>query len=134
MFTCEKFNLEKPDIRNDREQNNVFFTNTENKCVVDSGCPKSVAGKLWINIYKQSLMNMDEFKDFHFKEYDESENFKFGPSQVYTSHKAITLPVRIGLKTTTIIVSQVKMPTYHFYLVEIISRDGDATWTLIETC
>ena len=107
VFTCEKFNLEKPDIKNNREQNNVFFTNTENKCVVDSGCPKSVAGKLWINIYKQSLMNMDEFKDFHFKEYDESENFKFGPSQVYTSHKAITLPVRIGLKTTTIIVSQV---------------------------
>ena len=107
VFTCEKFNLDKPDIKNNREENNVFSTNTENKCVVDSGCPKSVAGKLWVNLYKQSLMNIDEFKDFHFKEYDEREKFKFGPSQVYISTKAITLPVKIGLTTTTIIVSQV---------------------------
>ena len=75
--------------------------------MVDSGCPKSVAGKLWVNLYKQSVMNMEEFKDFDFKEYDEKEDFKFGPSQVYTSHKAITLPVKIGIRTTSIIVSQV---------------------------
>ena len=60
----------------------------KNKCVIDSGCPKTVAGKLWVNLYKQSLMNMEEFKNFHFKEYEENENFKFGPSQVYTSTKA----------------------------------------------
>ena len=74
---------------------------------MDSGCPKSVAGKLWVNLYKQSVMNMEEFKDFNFKEYDEKEDFKFGSSQVYTSHKAITLPVKIGIRTTSIIVSQV---------------------------
>jgi len=107
VFTCEKFNFEKPDIKNNRETNTVFFTNTENKCVVDSGCPKSVAGKLWVNLYKQSVMNMEEFKDFNFKEYEEKEDFKFGPSQVYTSYKAITLPVKIGIRTTSIVVSQV---------------------------
>ena len=52
-------------------------------------------------------MNMEEFKDFHFKEYEENENFKFGPSQVYLSTKAIVIPMKIGNKISKIIVSQV---------------------------
>ena len=107
VFTCVKFNLDQLDIRNNKDTNNVFLSKTENKCVIDSGCPKTVAGKLWVNLYKQSLMNMEEFKDFHFKEYEENENFKFGPSQVYTSTKAIVIPMKIGNKIFNITVSQV---------------------------
>ena len=48
--------------------NNIFMTELENVCIIDSGCPKSVMSQMWANTYKASLMNTEKFQDYNFKE------------------------------------------------------------------
>ena len=57
--------------------NNIFMTQLENVCVIDSGCPKSVMSQIWAKTYKASLMNAEKLQDHHFKEKKEYELFKF---------------------------------------------------------
>ena len=40
---------------NSEIQNNVYFTGTANKSVVDSGCPLTVSGSLWYSAFRDSL-------------------------------------------------------------------------------
>ena len=58
-YTCDKFNLPDSDFSKCPGELNIFRSETENKAIVDSGCPKTVSGKLWYSVYKDSLK---EFK------------------------------------------------------------------------
>ena len=95
VYTCEKYNFPFPDHK-EKEEHTVFLTETVNKCVVDSGCPVSVAGALWASVFQQGLASTQEFRGWDFKEKPEKEKFRFGPSQVYTSEKSIRIPVKLG--------------------------------------
>ena len=52
-YVCEKFQLGDTDIN--KNENNIYFTGTVNKSVVDSGCPLTVAGSLWFSAFRDSL-------------------------------------------------------------------------------
>ena len=41
-YTCEKFNLPDSDFSKNPEELNVFKSETQNKAIVDSACPKTV--------------------------------------------------------------------------------------------
>ena len=47
------------------DQTEVFYTNVENKAILDSGCPKTVGGQFWFDMYKQSLKQIEEFKNLY---------------------------------------------------------------------
>ena len=52
-YVCEKFQLGDTDIN--KTENNVYFTGTANKSVVDSVCPLTVTGSLWYSAFRDSL-------------------------------------------------------------------------------
>ena len=54
--------MEDPDNQ-EEGVNNIFMTQSENVCVIDSRCPKSVMSQIWANTYKASLMNTEKFQD-----------------------------------------------------------------------
>ena len=56
VFTCEVEGVEEP--------HEVFFTENDNKAVLDSGCPKTVGGKHWLKLYVTSLKQTEKFKNF----------------------------------------------------------------------
>ena len=49
-------------------------------CVVDTGCPKTVAGKKWMDLYIESQGDTTEMETGR-----EDEKFRFGPSKAYRS-------------------------------------------------
>ena len=53
-------------------------------------------GSLWSNIHQQSIRSIPKFENYIFKDVLETKMFKFSPSTVYTSHKRIIIPVKIG--------------------------------------
>ena len=65
MFTCEVEGVEEP--------HEVFFTENDNKAVLDSGCPKTVGGKHWLKLYVMSLKQTEKFKNFEPEEIPEVE-------------------------------------------------------------
>ena len=60
------------------------------KMVVDSGCPKTVTGRPWIDAYIESK------GDIKINLEKEKEKFRFGPSQVYTSNENYEIEVKVG--------------------------------------
>ena len=73
--------MEDTDPKENFEENTIFFSKSENLCVIDYGCPKSVMGSLWNNTYQQSIRSIPRFKDYIFKDVPETEMFKFGPTE-----------------------------------------------------
>ena len=57
--------------------------------VVDSGCPKTVAGKPWIDAFIES-------KGITVQRNRENEYFRFGPSHTYKSEENYEIEVNIG--------------------------------------
>ena len=57
--------MENPDKKGTKT-NNIFTIQSENVCVIDSGCPKSVMTQMWAKTYKVSLMNTERFQDYPF--------------------------------------------------------------------
>ena len=63
-------------------------------------------------------MNNEKLQDFHFREKREYEQFKFRPSQVYTSTQSIMIPTLLGNEVKKVEASII-MPTYPFCWAEI---------------
>ena len=63
--------------------------------------------QMWANTYKASLMNTEKFQDYNFKEKKDYDLFKFGPSQVYTSMRSMTIPIILGDEVKEVEVSVV---------------------------
>ena len=104
-YKCEKFDLPDCDFSKNPEELNIFRSETENKAIVDSGCPKTVAGKLWFSVYRDSLKEMKGTENLKYN--DEKHFFKFGPSSVYEAKQSVELPIKIGNQETCIRVSLV---------------------------
>ena len=114
--------MEDPDNQ-EGEVKNIFITQSENVCVIDSGCPKSVTSQMWANTYKASLMNTEKFQDYHFKEKKEYELFKFSPSQVYTSTTSTKIPIVLGEE-----VNEVEVSIVHANIPFLLGRDYLNKW------
>ena len=98
--------------------NNIFMTQLENICIIDSGCPKSVMSQMWTDTYKASLMNNEKLQGFHFREKKEYKLFKFGPSQVYTSTRSMMIPIVLGNE-----VKEVEVSIIHANIPFLLGRD-----------
>ena len=72
------------------------MTGTENTLVVDSGCPKTVGGKLWISLHKQRSIACGISEEFEIRK--EFKTFKFGPSKEYHRYQAVKIPIQINGK------------------------------------
>ena len=70
------------------------------KLVVDSGCPKTVTGRRWLDAFIESA-------GVEVKRRREYERFRFCPSQVYTFKEYAEIEVRIGALKEVIKVSVV---------------------------
>ena len=101
----------------------VFFTETENQAILDSGCPKTVGGKHWLRVYIQSLNQIEKFKNFNPEEVSEKEKFKFGPSQIYESNQAVIIPINIGGEYR-----KLKMSVVDANIPCLIGRDHMTKW------
>ena len=69
----------------------------------DSGCPKTVAGKPWLDAFIESKGD-----NIQVKRRKEREYFRFGPSKVFTSSENYEIEVSIGTLKDTIKVSVVE--------------------------
>ena len=49
-----------------------------------------------MQMYVQALKETKEFQNYVLEEVSEEEKFRFGPSQVYESRRAVFLPIKIG--------------------------------------
>ena len=70
--------------------------------VIDSGCPKTVAGKAWIDAFIESKQDMVTRNR-------EEEYFRFGPSKTYKSSENHEIDVEIGKLKDAIKVSVVEV-------------------------
>lgn len=57
IYTCKRYLMGDPDIQ-ESEINNIFMTQSENVCVIDYGCPKSVMSQMWANTYKAEIIKV----------------------------------------------------------------------------
>ena len=62
-------------------------------CVVDSGCTRTVCGDVWLNTYLDSLTSRDRMSVFTT---NSTCHFRFGAGEVYTSPRAVHIPIYIG--------------------------------------
>ena len=111
-----------PDIQ-ESELNNIFMTQSENVCVIDSGCPKLVMSQMWANTYKASLRNTKKFQDYPFKEKKEDKLLRFGPSRVYTSTTSMKIPIVLGEE-----VKEVEVSVVHSNIPFLLGRDYLEKW------
>merc|ERR1711994_154525 len=119
IYVCEKFQLGDTDIN--KTENNVYFTGTANKSVVDSGCPLTVTGSLWFSAFRDSLRCQG--KENEIDEYPCNVNFRFGSSNVYTAKKEASIPINLGQEVTRI---RVKIVNANIPL--LIGKDALKSW------
>ena len=95
---CEKFQLEDTNIY--KAKNNVFFSVTVNKSVVDSGCPLTVTGSLWYSAFQDSLRSQG--KDDEIRENSCDINFRFGLLGINNARRELSIPIILGKEITRI--------------------------------
>ena len=61
--------------------------------VIDSGCPKTVCGKAWLNLYMDTLCRSDQLL---IEKYADDTSFRFGDKQVYISKEMMVIPIQLG--------------------------------------
>ena len=71
------------------------------KGIIDSGCPRTVAGRPWLDAYIESK------GDIKVKRSKENELFKFGPSEIFKSDMSYEIDIEIGTLKEKIKVSVV---------------------------
>ena len=81
------------DYTENDETMTIFFSETLNFAIVDSGCSKTVCGKLWLKCYLDSLSDADS------KLVEETQSqtcFKFGDGNKIRSLKKVKFPAYIA--------------------------------------
>ena len=76
------------------EQRETLVAETFNMALLDSGCTKTVCGKTWLDVYRQSLS--DEMKDQAQKLTPSDRSFKFGNDTHVNSLGKVMIPVFIS--------------------------------------
>ena len=72
------------------------------KGVVDTGAPKTVAGRIWMDAFSEDAGGLE------IQRYTENEAFRFGNGPLYKSKEAHVIPVQIGNLKTRLRVSVVE--------------------------
>ena len=67
---------------------------------MDSGCPLTVTGNLWYSAFRDSLRSQGKEKEI--EEYPCNVKFQFGPSNMYTARKEVSIPIKLGQEITRI--------------------------------
>ena len=70
-----------------------FLSETFNTAVLDSGCSKTVCGKIWLDCYLNSIPKEELLK---IVDKDSDTRFKFGDGKTIESLKKVIIPARIG--------------------------------------
>ena len=61
------------------------------RCIVDTGCPKKVTGRIWMDAFAESKGDNVKIRTGK-----ENESFRFGPSDVYKSEIYYEIEVEIN--------------------------------------
>ena len=122
IYTCKRYLMGDPD-KQESEINNIFMTQSENVCVIDSGCPKLVMSQMWANTYEASLRNTKKFQNYPFKEKKEHKLLRFGPSRVYTSTTSMDIPIVLGEE-----VKELEVSVVHANIPFLLGRDYLDKW------
>ena len=92
----DKYNFSLYDTREViffEEANDSLLAETFNIAIIDSGCVKTVCGKVWLHCYFDSLSDNDKDK---IKIDRPNNSFKFGNSKIIRSNRLVTIPMFIG--------------------------------------
>ena len=76
----------------------TFLSETFNSAILDSGCSKTVCGKVWYEQYCNSISE----KNLKIEELESMSKFKFGNGQSFQSVKKVLIPAKIGTKNVKI--------------------------------
>ena len=90
--------------------------------ILDTACPKTVAGRVWLDSYVESL----GMGHAPIKQRVENEKFKFGPSETYTSNMSYQIHVEMGNLKENIFVSIVEAN-----IPLLIGIDYQSEWGMI---
>ena len=82
-------------IGSDMDSDNISMLvgETFGQAIIDTGCPKTVCGAEWFNVYLESLSSKDRA---HIRHKRSSNKFRFGDGKIYRSKNRYTLPIFIG--------------------------------------
>ena len=69
----------------------MFYLNTLNCALIDTGCSATVCGKSWLQCYVDTLP-----ENTILEECQSGKVFKFGAGKAYPSIKQVNIPVHIG--------------------------------------
>ena len=71
----------------------IFLGETLSYVILDSGCAKSISGKVWLQCYLDALNESDKSS---VQEQESSSKFKFGDGVVQTSLKKVIIPADVS--------------------------------------
>ena len=77
----------------------TFLSETFNSAILDSGCSKTVCGRVWYEQYCDSISEKDLQ---NIQELESASKFKFGNGESFQSSKKVKLPAKIGNKNVQI--------------------------------
>ena len=85
-------------------ENNSLLKETLDKCILDSGCTKTVCGEKWLVNYLETLSHRDKEKVSYTSD---ASSFRFGVGKAYPSNTIANIPIFINneqvmLKTSII--------------------------------
>ena len=85
-------------------ENSSLLKETLDKCILDSGCTKTVCGEKWLVNYLETLSHKDKEKVMYT---DDTSSFRFGVGKAYPSKTLANIPIFINneqvmLKTSII--------------------------------
>ena len=78
---------------------NTMVKDTLGMALLDSGCTKTVVGKIWLSTYLEMIDDEDMKK---VTQVDDCSTFRFGDGNKVVSYKMVKIPATIGTKNVTI--------------------------------
>ena len=74
----------------------MLIGETLGKAVIDTACPETCCGTVWLDPYVNSLSSKDRN---HIRCQRSSKKFRFGDGKVYKSLKRVTIPIFLDYET-----------------------------------
>ena len=82
--------------------------------ILDTGCPKSLGGELWIDKYlRENNLQKKDLEVSKCKQY-----FRFGPGQIFESDELIVLPVSFKASESQVLCNELVYTTMGVYIVK----------------
>ena len=82
--------------------------------IVDTGCPKSLAGEYWIETYlKENNLKKSDYQINKCNQF-----FRFGPGKIYQSDEVIVLPVSFRASESLVLNNELIYTTMSVFIVK----------------